>query len=225
MSNDLETRVRAALEKGKPLLEAVIADLEREATLIKERDLDPRKLADEPRVQEARSSAVDALEHLTGFARSLDSLVKTYAEDFDKRLDVDKIKEQLAAAPAAGRSLLDDHNGHAAGERLKVVGEGAKSKLASEGDKGKESVQAATQKAKAEAEAAAHKAKEEAEAAAHKAKESTKEMLAALGWLAAAGAVIYVVFMDEKRRRQAKSVAKAAGSGLLFVVNSTSKKE
>lgn len=213
MSNDFETKVRSALEKGKPLIEAVIADLEREATLIKERDLDPRKLADEPRVQEARSTAVDALEHLTSFAKSLDSLVKSYAEDIDKRVDVDKIKEQIAAVPVAGRAKIEDHNGHGAAERIKSAGEDAKSRLASEADKGKETV-----------EAAAHAAREDAEAAAHKAKESTKEMVAALGWLAAAGTVIYVVFMDEKRRRQAKTVAKAAGNGLLVVVNSASRK-
>ena len=224
MSNDLETKVRSALEKGKPLIEAVIADLEREATLIRERDLDPRKLAEEPRVQEARSGAVDALEHLTSFAKSLDSLVKTYAEDLEKRVDIDKIKEQLAAAPAAGRSKIEEHNGHGAAERIKTVGEDAKAKLVTETEKGKETVEGAAHSAKEEAQAAAHKAKEEAEAAAHKAKESTKEMIAALGWLAAAGAVIYVVFMDEKRRRQAKSVAKAAGSGLLVVINSAGKK-
>lgn len=213
MTNDLETKVRSALEKGKPLLETVIADLEREANLIKERDLDPRKLADEPRVQEARSSAVEALEHLTIFAKSLDSLVKSYAEDIDKRVDVDKIKEQIAAAPAAGRSLIDDRNGSAAAERIKSAGEDAKERVSSE-----------TEKGKAKIEAAAQSSKESAGDAAHKAKESTKEMVATLGWLAAAGAVIYIVFMDEKRRRQAKSVAKAAGNGLLVVANSASKK-
>lgn len=224
MSNDLETKVRTALEKGKPLIEAVIADLEREATLIKERDLDPRKLADEPRLQEARSSAVDALEHLTSFARSLDSLVKSYTEDIDKRVDVDKIKEQLAAAPAAGRSLIDDHNGHGAAERIKGAGEDAKAKVVAEADKGKAKIASEADRGKEKVEAAAVKGKEDAEVAAHKAKESTKEMVAALGWMAAAGAVIYVVFMDEKRRRQAKSVAKTAGNGLLVVANSASRK-
>lgn len=224
MSNDLETKLRNALDKGKPLIEALIADLEREATLIKERDLDPRKLAEEPRVQEARSSAADALEHLTSFAKTLDGLIKTYAEDLDKRVDVDKIKEQLASAPAAGRSLIDDHNGHGAADRIKGAGDDAKSKVVSETEKGKEKVEAEAHKVKAEAEAAAHKVKQEAEAAAQKAKDSTKEMLAALGWLAAAGTVVYVVFLDEKRRRQAKSIAKAAGSGLIVVANSGSKK-
>ncbi len=257
MSNDLETKVRNALEKGKPLFEAIIADLEREATLIKERDLDPRKFAEEPRVQEARSGAADALEQLANFAKSLDSLVKSYAQDIEKRVDVDSIKEQIASAPAAGRSLIEDHNGHAAADRIKVAGEDARAKMASRADEGKETLQAAAQKgyedaqalaqqardeaqaaaqkakedaqaaahqAKVDAQEAAHKAKEEAQAAAHKAKESTKEMMAALGWLAAAGTVIYVVFMDEKRRRQAKSVAKAAGNGLLVVANSASKK-
>jgi len=224
MSNDLETKMRNALEKGKPLIEAVIADLEREATLIKERDLDPRKLADEPRVQEARSSAVDALEHLTSFAKSLDSLLKSYADDIDKRVDVDKIKEHIASAPAAGRSLIQDHNGHGAAERIKEAGEDAKAKVVSEADKGKAKVVSEADRGKEKIEAAAHRGKEDAEAAAHKAKESTKEMVATLGWLAAAGTVIYVVFMDEKRRRQAKSVAKAAGNGLLVVVNSSSKK-
>ncbi|MEZ4505847.1 MAG: hypothetical protein R2848_08265 [Thermomicrobiales bacterium] len=103
MSSDFETKVRGALERGKPLLEAVIADLEREATLIRERDLDPRKLADDQRVQDARSSAVDALEHLTSFARSLDTLVKSYTEEIDKRVDVEKIKEQLAARPGGAK--------------------------------------------------------------------------------------------------------------------------
>jgi type IV secretory pathway VirB10-like protein len=224
MSNDLETKIRSALEKGKPLFEALIADLEREATLIKERDLDPRKLADEPRIQEARSGAVDALEQLTSFAKTLDSLVKSYAEDLENRVDVDKIKDQIASAPAAGRSLIDDHNGHATADRIKVAGEDAKAKVVSEADRGKESVQAAAHKGKEDAQAAAQKAKEEAQAAAVKAKDSTKEMLAALGWLAAAGTVIYVVFFDEKRRRQAKSVAKGAASGLIVVANSASKK-
>ncbi len=257
MSNDLETKVRNALEKGKPLFEALIADLEREATLIKERDLDPRKLAEEPRVQEARSGAADALEQLASFAKSLDNLVKSYAQDIEKRVDVDSIKEQIASAPAAGRSLIEDHNGQATADRIKVAGEDVKAKVASRAEEGKETVQAAAlkgkedaqalaqqagddaqaaankvkddaqaagQKAKEDAQATAHKAKEDAQAAAHKAKESTKEMMAALGWLAAAGTVIYVVFMDEKRRRQAKSLAKAAGSGLLVVANSASKK-
>lgn len=235
MTNDFESKLRSALEKGKPLIEAVIADLEREATLIKERDLDPRKLAEEPRVQEARSGAIDALEQLTGFAKSLDSLVKSYAEDLDKRVDVNKIKEQLAAAPAAGRSIIGDHNGHGATDRIKEAGEDAKSRVVSEADKGREKVESAThkgkekvefatQKGKVDAEALAHKAREDAEAAAKKAKDSTKEMIAALGWLAAAGGVIYVIFMDEKRRRQAKSFAKAAGSGLLVVANSASKR-
>ncbi len=224
MSSDFETKVRGALERGKPLLEAVIADLEREATLIRERDLDPRKLADDQRVQDARSSAVDALEHLTSFARSLDTLVKSYTEEIDKRVDVEKIKEQLAAAPAAGRNLIEEHGGHGATERIKLAGEDAKAKAALEADRGKEKVEAGAHKAKADAEAAAHKARADAEAAAHKAKESTKEMIAALGWLAAAGAVVYVVFMDEKRRRQAKSVAKAAGNGLIVVANSATRK-
>lgn len=213
MSNDLESRMRTALERGRPVIEAVIADLEREATLIKERDLDPRKLADEQRVQDARSSAIDALEHLTSFAKSLDSLVKSYAGDLEKRVDVEKIKEQLSAAPAAGRTLIDEHNGHDLAERVKLVSEDAKAKVVVDADRGREKL-----------ESGAHKAKEDAEAAAHRARESTTEMLAALGWLAAAGAVVYVVFMDEKRRRQAKSVAKAAGSGLIVVANSASKK-
>jgi hypothetical protein len=160
MSSDLEMKVRSALERGKPLIEAVIADLEREATLIKERDLDPRKLADEPRVQEARSAAVDALEHLTEFAKLLDKLVKSYAADIDKRVDVDSIKEHLVAAPAAGKSLLDNANGHAVASRIRTSGDEAKDRV----------------------ELAAHKSKEQVEAAAHKGKDSTAEMLAALGW-------------------------------------------
>ena len=122
MSNDFETKLRSALEKGKPLIEAVIADLEREATLIKERDLDPRKLAEEPRVQEARSGAVDALEQLTGFAKSLDSLVKSYAEDLDKRVDVDKIKEQLCRG--AGRWTFDNRRSQRARRNRPYQGSG-----------------------------------------------------------------------------------------------------
>lgn len=213
MSTDLESKVRSALDKGRPLIEAVIADLEREATLIKERDLDPRKLADEPRVQDARSTAVDALEQLTQIARSLDGLVKSYASDIDKRVDVDKLKEQIASAPAAGRALIDDHNGHATADRIKSAGEDAKAKFSSRADE-----------SKAKVEETAQKSKDDAEAAAHKAKESTKEMIATLGWLAAAGAVIYVIFMDEKRRRQAKSIAKAAGNGIIVVASSATKK-
>lgn len=246
MSNELETKVRNALEKGKPLFEALIADLEREATLIKERDLDPRKLAEEPRVQEARSGAVDALEQLASFAKSLDSLVKSYAQDIEKRVDLDSIKDQIASAPAAGRSLIDEHHGQATAARIKGAGEDARHKVVSRADEGKETVQAAAQKrkddaqaiaqharddahaagnkAKADAQAAAHKAKEDAHATAHKAKESSKEMMAALGWLAAAATVIYVVFMNDKRRRQAKSLVKTAGGGLIGVANSASKK-
>ena len=52
---------------------------------------------------------------------------------------------------------------------------------------------------------------------------ATVEMLAALGWAAAAGAVIYVVFMDGSAGEQTKKVAKAAGSGLMSVVNNSNK--
>jgi hypothetical protein len=213
MSNEIESKVRSAIEKGKPLLEAVIADLEREANLIKERDLDPRKLAEEPRVQEARSSAVEALEYLTGIAKTLDSLGKSYAEDLAKRVDVEKIKQHMTAAPAAEPTLVDDDDGQPTTEQIEVAAEDAKADVAAE-----------TEKGKAKVEAVASKAKEDVGAVANKAKSSTKEMLAALGWLAAAGAVVYVVFMDEKRRRQAKSVAKAAGSGIIVVANSASRK-
>lgn len=213
MNSELETRMRAALVKAKPLIEAVVADLEREAALIKERDLDPRKLAEEPRVQEARDSAVDALAHLSGFARSLDSLIKTYAEDIDQRVDVDRLREQIAGAPAAGRAYFEEHNGHDVATRIESTGEDARAKIVAEAEL-----------SRLRAEELAQKSKEEAEAAAHKAKESTKEMLAALGWLTAAGAVIYIFLKDGKRRRQATSVAKAAGSGLLIVANSASKK-
>ncbi len=116
MSSEIDSRFRSAVEKGRPLIEAFIADLEREATVIKERDLDPRKLADEPRVQDARSSAAEALETSPIFAKSLESLIRTYSESIEKRVDVEKIKEQIASAPAAARSVIDDHNGHAAEE-------------------------------------------------------------------------------------------------------------
>lgn len=265
MSNEYESKIRSALEAGKPLLEAFLADLDREAKIIKERDLDPRKLAEEPRVQEARSSAIEALEYLTGFAKSLDSLARSYGIDLEKKVDVDKIKQQLAAAPAAGRSLIDDYSGGDTAEWIKHASEDAKVRLIASADTSKEkvdsatqhskeSVDAATQKAKESADAAAQKAKESADDAAQRAKESadaaaqrvkesadaatqkakegadkakdsSKEMIAALGWLAAAATVIYIVFMDEKRRRQAKSVAKAAGNGLLVVANSATKKD
>lgn len=254
MSNDYEAKLRSALEAGKPFLEALLADLDREAKIIKERDLDPRKLAEEPRVQEAKSSAVEALEYLTSFAKSLDSLARSYGIDLEKKIDVDKLKEQLAAAPAAGRSLIDEYGRSETAERIKSAGEEAKERIVSSSDSSRESVDTAAQKAKESADAASQKARESAEAAAQKAKESadataqkvkdsteaasqkakesaekakdsTKEMVAALGWLAAAGAVIYVVFLDEKRRRQAKSVAKAAGNGLLVVANSAAKKK
>ena len=126
MSNDFEVKFRSALERGKPLIETVIADLEREATLIRERDLDPRRLADEPKIKEARSSAVEALEHLTEFARSLDSLIKSYAADLDKRVDLDSIKEQLASASAAGRSKIGSSNGHDIADRIKSSGDDAR---------------------------------------------------------------------------------------------------
>lgn len=213
MHNDYEAKFRSAAEKARPLLETLLADLDREATLIKERDLDPRKLADEPRVQEAKSAAVDALENLTAFARSLDSLVKSYAPEIEKKIDVDAIKEQLAAAPGAARARFDDSNTHGVTEKVKASGEEAKAKLEATAHESRERV-----------DEAAARGKEHVSSAAHKGKDGTTEMLAALGWLAAAGTVIYVVLMDEKRRRQAKSAAKAAASGLLVVVNSASKK-
>jgi hypothetical protein len=214
MSNDLETRIKSALEKAKPVLDTLVADLEREATLIKERDLDPRKLAEEPKVQEARSAAVEALENLTAFAKSLDSLVKSYAPEIDRKIDVDAIKEQIAAAPGIARSRIEDSNGHGVAGRVKATSEDAKARLEATAHEGRERV-----------EETAHKGKEQVAHAAHKGKDGTAEMLAALGWAAAAATVIYVVFMDEKRRRQAKSVAKAAGNGLLVVVNSAGSKK
>ena len=45
MTNEYEAKLKSAAEKARPLLEALLADLDREATLIRERDLDPRKLA------------------------------------------------------------------------------------------------------------------------------------------------------------------------------------
>jgi hypothetical protein len=213
MANDLETRIKNAIEKARPVIETLVSDLEREAKIIKERDLDPRKLAEEPKVQDARSAAVDALENLTAFAKSLDTMVKSYAPDIDKRIDLDAIKEQLAAAPGFARSRVEESNGHGVADRLKETGEGAKSRLESTAHESRERVDEAAQRSK-----------DHVTAAAQKGKDGTAEMLAALGWAAAAVTVIYVVFMDEKRRRQAKLVAKAAGSGLLVVVNSASKK-
>lgn len=235
MTTEPESKWKIMIEKGKPFFDALLADLEREATLIRERDLDPRNLADEPRVQEARSSAVEALEYLTEFARSMDGLVKTYAADLDKKVDVQAIKEQLAAAPAAGRAYLESADGQAMTEQIKVATEDARAKLEAESvkrkeqieaaaDTSKQSVEAAALKSKESVEAAASKGKVEASAVVEKGKDSTAEMLAALGWLAAAGAIIYMVFMDEKRRRQSKKVAKAAASGLLVVASSATKK-
>ena len=104
MTTDLESRLKSAIDRAKPVFDTLVADLEREVTIIRERDLDPRKLADDPKVQDARSAAVDALENLTAFAKSLDTMVKGYAPDIDKRIDVDALKEQLAAAPGIARS-------------------------------------------------------------------------------------------------------------------------
>lgn len=213
MNNDFESKFKSAAEKAKPLLEALLADLDREATLIKERDLDPRKLADEPKVQEAKSAAVEALENLTAFAKSLDSLVKSYAPEFEKKIDVDAIREQLAAAPGIARSRFEAADGHDVAEKLKATSEEARVRIETTAQDTRERI-----------DEAADKGKEQVAAAAHKGKDSTAEMLAALGWLAAAGTVIYVVLMDEKRRRQAKSAAKAAASGLLVVANSATKK-
>ncbi len=234
MGNDLETRLKQAAEKAKPLLETLLADLEREATLIKDRDLDPRKLAEEPKVQDARNAAVDALEHLTAFAKSLDSVVKNYAADVEKKIDtdalkqqitsvpdaarskidIDALKEQLASVPGAARSKIDDSHPHGVSDRIKSTGEEAKARLEASAHESREKVDDAAQKGK-----------EHVASAAHKGKDSTTEMVAALGWAAAAGTVIYVVFMDEKRRRQAKSLAKATCNGLLVLVNSATKRD
>ena len=213
MTNEYEAKLKSAAEKARPLLEALLADLDREATLIRERDLDPRKLADEPRVQEAKTTAIDALENLTAFARSLDSLVKSHAPEIDKKIDVDAIKEQIAAAPGIARAKFDDANSQGVTEKVRATGEEAKANL-----------EAAAHDSRERIDEAAAKGKEHVSSAAQKGKDGTAEMLAALGWLAAAGTVIYVVLMDEKRRRQAKSAAKAAASGLLVVINSASKK-
>jgi len=233
MSNDLEIRLKQAAEKAKPLIETLLADLEREATLIKERDLDPRKLAEEPKVQDARSAAVDALEHLTAFAKSLDTLVKGLASDVEKKvdaealkdqlasipetarskIDVDALKEQLASMPETARSKIDDSHAHGMGDRIKSTGEDAKARLEASAHESREKIDDAAQKSK-----------QHVASATHKGKDSATEMLAALGWAAAAGTVIYVVFMDEKRRRQAKSIAKATCNGLLVMVNSASKR-
>ena len=213
MTTDLESRLKSAIDRAKPVFDTLVADLEREATIIRERDLDPRKLADDPKVQDARSAAVDALENLTAFAKSLDTMVKGYAPDIDKRIDVDALKEQLAAAPGIARSRIESSNGHGVTDRIKETGEETKARLETTAHESKERVDEAAQKSK-----------EHVAAAAQKGKDGTTEMLAALGWAAAAMAIIYAVFMDEKRRRQAKSFAKAASNGLIVVVNSASKK-
>jgi hypothetical protein len=213
MTTDMESRLKTAAEKQRPVLDTLVADLEREATLIRERDLDPRKLTEEPKVQEARGAAVDALENLTAFAKSLDSLVRSYAPDLEKKIDVDAIKEQLAAAPGIARSKFEDANSNGVADRVRATGEDAKAK-----------VEATAAESKERVEAAAEQSKERVSTAAHKGKDSTAEMLAALGWAAAAGTIIYVVFMDEKRRQQAKAVAKTAGNGLFVVVNSATRK-
>lgn len=213
MSTDLESRLKSAIERAKPVFDTLVADLEREAAIIRERDLDPRKLADEPKVQDARSAAIDALENLTAFAKSLDTMVKEHAPDIEKRIDVDALKEQLAAAPGIARSRIESSNGHGVTDKIKETGEEAKAR-----------VETTAQESRERVDEAAHKGKEHVSAAAQKGKDGTKEMLAALGWAAAAVTIIYVVFMDEKRRSQAKSVAKAAGDGLVVIFNSASKK-
>ena len=213
MSTDLESRLKSAIERAKPVFDTLVADLEREATIIRERDLDPRKLADEPKVQDARNAAIDALENLTAFAKSLDTMVKDHAPDIDKRIDVDAIKEQLAAAQGAARSRFESSNGHGVTDKIKETGGEAKAR-----------VESTAQESRDRIDEAAQKGKEQVSTAAHKGKEGTKEMLAALGWAAAAIAIIYAVFMDEKRRRQAKSIAKAAGDGMIVIFNSASKK-
>jgi len=213
MRNDKDTKLKAAADKVKPLLDTLVADLEREAALIKERDLDPRKFADEPKVQEARSAAVDALEHLTAFAKSLDSLVKSYAPDLENKIDLDAIKEQLANAPGIARFRIEDSNGHGVTDRVKATGEDARAKLETVAHDSRERVDEATQKGK-----------EQVSTAAQTGKDNTTEMIAALGWAAAAGTVIYVVFMNEKRREQTKKIAQAAGNGLMVVVSRATKK-
>lgn len=233
MSTEIESKWKTAIDKSKPLLAAFLADLEREATLIKERDLDPRKLSEEPRVQDARSSAVEALEQITEFAKSLDGLLRTYAGDLDKKIDVNAIKEQLAtvsdlnkkvdvnaikeqlaSASAAGRAHIEDSNGHAVAERIRTSS-----------DETREKVEEAARKSKLQVEAAAEQSKEQISSAAQKGKDSTVEMVAALGWAAAAAAVIYLVFMDEKRREQSKKLAKAAASGAIIVVSSAKRRQ
>lgn len=211
MSNDFESRIKNAAEKVKPVIDTLLADLEREANLIKERDLDPRKFAEEPKVKEARSAAVDALENLTAFAKSLDALAKQYASDAEKKVDVDNIKEHLAAAPAAARAKIDESHSHGMGERIRTTGEETLDRLESSAHEQRERV-----------DEAAHKGKERISSAAHQGKDDTSEMLAALGWATAAGAVVYIVFMDEKRRKQAKSVCKTACDGLRMVVHTAS---
>jgi hypothetical protein len=224
MSSDLESRLKSAIDRAKPVFDTLVADLEREATIIRERDLDPRKLADDPKVQDARSAAVDALENLTAFAKSLDAMVKDHAPEIDKRIDVDTLKAQLAAAPKSARSHFESSNGHGVTEKIKETGGEAKARVEMSAQESRERVDDAAQKSKERVDEAARKSKEQVAAAAQKGKDGTKEMLAALGWVTAAIAIIYVVFMDEKRRRQAKSLAKAAGDGLIVVVNSASKK-
>lgn len=159
MTTDLESRLKSAIDRAKPVFDTLVADLEREATIIRERDLDPRKLADDPKVQDARSAAVDALENLTAFAKSLDTMVKGYAPDIDKRIDVDALKEQLAAAPGIARSRIESSNGHGVTDRIKETGEETKARLETTAHESKERVDEAAQKSKEHVAAAAQKGK------------------------------------------------------------------
>lgn len=224
MSSDIESRLRTIVDKGKPVLEALIADLEREATIIRERDLDPRKLAEEPRVQDARTAVVDALEHLAAFAKSLDGVLKTYADEAEDKIDLSSLKDRVASVPAAGKSLLTHDEGQDLASRVRDETAHAGVRVAERAERGKENLVESVHQGREHAEAAIGKGKDELHSAATRGKETTREMLAALGWLAAAGGVIYVVFMDERRRAQARRLAKAGIDLLTVAASSTSKR-
>lgn len=243
MSNEFESRLKNAIDKAKPLIDAIVADLEREARQIREHDLDPHKLVEERKVQDAKSAGIEALEHLSAFARSLDTLTKQYASDVEQRIDVDAIKEHIAGAPDAARARVVLPHAPDLRERFRASGEDARERLETSAherrgwvddarerleasahehrgwaDDARERLAATAHEHRSRVDDSAHKSREHLASAAHKGKDDTSEMLAALGWAAAAGGVIYVVFMDEKRRNQAKAVAKATCNGLVAVI-------
>ena len=190
MTSDLGVTLRSTVERSKPLLDALMADLEREANLIRQRDLDPRNLADQERLGEAQHYLVDALEKATEFAKTFDTMLRSYASSAEKKIDTEALKEQLAAAPLVGR--VAPHSGNSQGIAQRVT----------------EPV---------------NEVKVQVSTAAHKGADATTEVVAAVGWAIAAGAVLYAVLMDEKRRQATKSMAKALGSGAISVAKEVNK--